>query len=134
MGSLLTETAIRLVNTCQIFLPIEETKSLIFFMKYSCSTCPLFIPIFDIFVLLLRDIYLDGNHLECEGVIEMIKLLADKAEMEAIERAEKKEEIANGEPVTSSALSQMASASVLNGETQPSDVSKSSRYQKLTTR
>lgn len=80
----------------------------------------------------IRDIYLDGNHLECEGVIEMIKLLADKAEMEAIERAEKKEEIANGEPVTSSALSQMASASVLNGETQPSDVSKSSSNQNST--
>ena len=39
-----------------------------------------------------RDLYLDGNALECEGVIELIKLFADSAEMEAIERAEKKEE------------------------------------------
>ncbi|XP_078379074.1 uncharacterized protein LOC144662188 [Oculina patagonica] len=39
----------------------------------------------------LRDIYLDGNFLECEGVIELIKLFADTAEMEAIERAEQKE-------------------------------------------
>ena len=38
-----------------------------------------------------RDLYLDGNFLECEGVIELIKLFADTAEMEAIERAEKKE-------------------------------------------
>lgn len=38
-----------------------------------------------------RDIYLDGNFLECEGVIELIKLFADSAEMEAIERAERKE-------------------------------------------
>ena len=34
---------------------------------------------------------MDGNALECEGVIELIKLFADSAEMEAIERAEKKE-------------------------------------------
>lgn len=39
----------------------------------------------------LRDLYLDGNSLECEGAIELIKLFADTAEMEAIERAEKKE-------------------------------------------
>lgn len=39
----------------------------------------------------IRDLYLDGNALECEGVIELIKLFADSAEMEAIERAEKKE-------------------------------------------
>lgn len=39
----------------------------------------------------IRDVYLDGNFLECEGVIELIKLFADTAEMEAIERAEKKE-------------------------------------------
>lgn len=38
----------------------------------------------------LRDLYLDGNFLECEGVIELIKLFADSAEMEAIERAERK--------------------------------------------
>ena len=55
------------------------------------------------------DIYLDGNHLECEGVIEMIRLLADKAEMEAIERAEKKE-LGNTDPVSKpmSAVSQMS--------------------------
>lgn len=64
----------------------------------------------------------------------MIKLLADKAEMEAFERAEKKEEIANEEPVSSSVLSPISSASVLNGETQPNDVAKSSRYQKPITR
>lgn len=38
-----------------------------------------------------RDLYLDGNFLECEGVIELIKLFADTAEMEAIERAERNE-------------------------------------------
>ena len=67
-----------------------------------------------------RDIYLDGNHLECEGVIEMIKLLADKAEMEAIERAEKKE-IADVQLKPSSAVSQMSSSSVqINGKTSQS--------------
>ncbi|XP_046852118.1 uncharacterized protein LOC124445436 isoform X2 [Xenia sp. Carnegie-2017] len=57
------------------------------------------------------DIYLDGNHLECEGVIEMIKLLADKAEMEAIKRAEKKEQHSNDPPTSvkpMSAISQMS--------------------------
>lgn len=44
-----------------------------------------FVIVFD------RDLYLDGNFLECEGVIELIKLFASTAEMEAIERAEKKE-------------------------------------------
>ena len=43
------------------------------------------------FCVYFRDIYLDGNFLECEGVIELIKLFADSAEMEAIERAERKE-------------------------------------------
>ena len=44
-----------------------------------------------VFCVYFRDLYLDGNFLECEGVIELIKLFADTAEMEAIERAEKKE-------------------------------------------
>jgi len=44
----------------------------------------------------IRELYLDGNSLECEGVVELIKLFADHAEMEAIERAEKKEQEALG--------------------------------------
>lgn len=43
----------------------------------------------------IRDLYLDGNFLECEGTIELIKLFADTAEMEAIERAEKKQKDLN---------------------------------------
>ena len=43
------------------------------------------------FECVFRDLYLDGNFLECEGVIELIKLFADTAEMEAIERAEEKQ-------------------------------------------
>lgn len=66
------------------------------------------------------DIYLDGNYLECEGVIEMIKLLADKAEMEAIERAEKKEELAFEKTKPPSAVSQMAASGTLNDE-KPAD-------------
>ncbi|XP_038050255.1 uncharacterized protein LOC119723597 isoform X1 [Patiria miniata] len=36
----------------------------------------------------LRDIYLNGNNLEAEGAIELIKLAADHAEMETYERNE----------------------------------------------
>ncbi|XP_028402095.1 uncharacterized protein LOC114525069 isoform X2 [Dendronephthya gigantea] len=67
------------------------------------------------------EIYLDGNHLECEGVIEMIKLLADKAEMEAIERAEKKEQ-ENVPPVNNvvAEVSQMSATSAAgNGNKTP---------------
>ena len=46
-----------------------------------------------IYSLECRELYLDGNSLECEGVIELIKLFADHAEMEAIERAEKKDDV-----------------------------------------
>ena len=66
--------------------------------------------------------------MECEGVIEMVKLLADKAEMEAIEKAEKKE-ISDSGPVSKpmSAVSQMSgSATALNGD-QPPDVPESPR-------
>lgn len=69
---------------------------------------------FNFLINFLSDIYVDGNHLECEGVIEMIKLLADKAEMEAIEREEKKE-IMNTESIIKkpmSAVSQMVSTNV----------------------
>ena len=33
-----------------------------------------------------RELYLDGNDLQCEGVIELIKLCADHAEEEAYQR------------------------------------------------
>ncbi|XP_071798690.1 uncharacterized protein [Asterias amurensis] len=36
----------------------------------------------------LREIYLNGNNLEAEGTIELVKLAADHAEMESYERAE----------------------------------------------
>lgn len=39
-------------------------------------------------ILFLRDLYLDGNDLECEGVMELIQRCADKAENEAFERDE----------------------------------------------
>ena len=35
-----------------------------------------------------REIYLNGNNLEAEGTIELVKLAADHAEMESYERAE----------------------------------------------
>ena len=73
------------------------------------------------------DIYLDGNHLECEGVIEMIKLLADKAEMEAIERAEKKE-LGSTDPVSKpmSAVSQMSTPVTAVEDDKSPDVPESS--------
>lgn len=36
----------------------------------------------------ISELYLDGNNLECEGLIELIKLIVDKAEQEMIERKE----------------------------------------------
>ncbi|XP_033103868.1 ribonuclease inhibitor-like [Anneissia japonica] len=36
----------------------------------------------------IRDVYLNGNNLETEGAIELVKLLADHAEMESWERAD----------------------------------------------
>jgi hypothetical protein len=35
-----------------------------------------------------RDLYLDGNKLGCDGIIELLKLFADKAEMESIEKGQ----------------------------------------------
>ncbi|KAJ8310692.1 hypothetical protein KUTeg_012557 [Tegillarca granosa] len=36
----------------------------------------------------VREIFLDGNNLECEGAMELIKLCAEQAEYEAFQRAE----------------------------------------------
>ena len=60
----------------------------------------------------------------------MIKLLADKAEMEAIERAEKKE-IGNTAPVAKpmSAVSQMSTTITAGDDDKPApEVPESSRY------
>ena len=62
-----------------------------------------------------RDLYLDGNFLECEGVIELIKLFADTAEMEAIERAEKKE----AENIDTNALTVPGVASAMSSVSRP---------------
>ena len=35
-----------------------------------------------------RELYLDGNNLECEGLIELIKICAEHAEIEHYEREE----------------------------------------------
>ena len=42
----------------------------------------------DEIVFCCSELYLDGNNLECEGLIELIKLIVDKAEQEMIERKE----------------------------------------------
>ena len=47
--------------------------------------------LFDVFILLGcfgRELYLDGNNLQCEGAMEIIKLCADNAELEAYLREE----------------------------------------------
>ena len=54
-------------------------------MRHPCET-----------LLCFRDLYLDGNTLECEGVMELIKLLADQSEIDAIEREEAKRREAEG--------------------------------------
>ena len=58
----------------------------------------------------------------------MIKLLADKAEMEAIEKAERKE-ISDSGPVSKpmSAVSQMSGSTTALNNDQPSDVTSSPR-------
>ena len=35
-----------------------------------------------------RELYVDGNDLECEGAVELIRLVADNAALEAFEREE----------------------------------------------
>ena len=35
-----------------------------------------------------RELYLDGNELQCEGTMELIKLCVDQAEIEAYQREE----------------------------------------------
>lgn len=35
-----------------------------------------------------RELYIDGNNLECEGAMEIIKLCVEQAELEALLRAE----------------------------------------------
>ena len=42
-------------------------------------------------VFLISELYLDGNSIECEGLIELIKMVVDKSEQEAIERRAEKE-------------------------------------------
>ena len=48
-----------------------------------------------------RELYVDGNDLQCEGLIELVKLCADHAEEESYqreqERARKEEEEAEAE-------------------------------------
>ena len=44
------------------------------------------------YFLFARDLYLDGNLLECGGLVELLKLIVDRAEIEGIERNEKKNE------------------------------------------
>ena len=39
----------------------------------------------------IKELHVDGNQLECEGFIELIKHVADQAEMEMIERTSLKE-------------------------------------------
>ena len=38
--------------------------------------------------LFYRELYIDGNNLECEGAMELIKLCVEQAELEALLRAE----------------------------------------------
>ena len=68
--------------------------------------------------------YLDGNRLECEGVIELIKLFADHAEMESIERADKKEE----EKLSSTITNVLAPPPVMMSSISRSNSAVSERY------
>lgn len=50
----------------------------------------------------VRELYLDGNNLHCEGAMEIIKLCVEQAEMEALMRAEEaKKKLAEEESVKS---------------------------------
>lgn len=42
------------------------------------------------FWIFCSELYLDGNKLECEGLIELIKIVVDSAEQESIKRQEEK--------------------------------------------
>ena len=42
----------------------------------------------DLLLQTTREVYLNGNNLECEGVMQLIKLCVDQAEEEAEKRKE----------------------------------------------
>ena len=44
-----------------------------------------------------REVYLDGNNLESEGTMELIKLCVDQAELEAFQREEEEKRKAEEE-------------------------------------
>ncbi|XP_045200585.2 uncharacterized protein LOC123554471 isoform X1 [Mercenaria mercenaria] len=53
----------------------------------------------------VRDLYIDGNNLECEGAMELIKLCVEQSEMEALLRAEAAKKKLEEEEATKTAVS-----------------------------
>jgi hypothetical protein len=45
----------------------------------------------------VRELYLDGNELGCEGAIDLIKLCVDQAELETLQREEEEKRKAEEE-------------------------------------
>ena len=74
---------------------IEITNDLLQYTGKRCAQCNKTIGSY------FRELYVDGNDLQCEGLIELVKLCADHAEEESYqreqERARKQEEEAEAE-------------------------------------
>ena len=49
------------------------------------------------FCFKFSELYLDGNKLECEGLIEVLQMVVDRAEQESIERNQVKEDGHDGQ-------------------------------------
>ena len=74
---------------------MEITNDLLQCTRKHCAQCNKTIGSY------YRELYVDGNDLQCEGLIELVKLCADHAEEESYqreqERARKQEEEAEAE-------------------------------------
>lgn len=67
-------------------------------MKIACNSIEKNVGVRSVInYLSCRDVYLNGNNLEAEGAIELIKLSADQAEVESLQRAEEKQRKAEEE-------------------------------------
>ncbi|XP_060606379.1 uncharacterized protein LOC132758701 isoform X2 [Ruditapes philippinarum] len=58
----------------------------------------------------VRELFIDGNNLECEGAMELIKLCVEQAEMEALLRAEEAKKKLEEEEATKTAVSYYGSS------------------------
>ncbi|XP_064639024.1 uncharacterized protein LOC135494713 [Lineus longissimus] len=78
----------------------------------------------------VRELYLDGNELGCEGAIDIIKLCVDQAELETHQKEEEEkrkaeeEDAAKTNPAAGTMISRTSSASAKSEESKPASAKK----------